>query len=489
MKIKQTLSSKSDAEGRCEILLSAVVRIDGKLRHLRSKSEVYTLPVFFDGDGIDLSKKRVIAPDVRKFHIEQQNKLNGLLIAISKEETSLGKGKSEMSGDWLKNIVDKNLHPEKYLTKEEKEKNKTFYELAEDYLNKKQFSYDHTKGFCVLVRAVARYEGFVREIDKTRKNFTFDVHTIGRETIEDFMDYLKSEKELSEEYPKLYDKLLHSYPANVKAGYNKIEGRGKNATIKLMKKLKAFFHWLVETERTTNRPFEGVKLGGEKYGTPYYINIEERNLIASAPMPTKHLETQRDIFIFQCLVGCRVSDLVKLTASNIQDDTLIYAPHKTKDEGETSEPARIPLSDTAKALVEKYKGVDGKCRLFPFISPQKYNDAIKDVFTIAGVTRKVIIRNALTGENEIRPINEVASSHMARRTFVGIAYKEVSDPNIIGKMSGHVEGSRAFARYRNIENDTLKAVINKIDKPQDGKREKLMAAGFTEEQIKLILSI
>jgi len=489
MKIKQALSSKTDSEGRCEILLSAVVRIDGRLHHLRSKSEVYTLSVFFDGNGIDLTKKRAIAPDVRKFHIEQQAKLNGILTAISKAETALGTDKSAMVGDWLKNVVDAHLHPERYMTKEQKEKNKTFYELAEDYLNKKQFSYDHTKGFRVLVRAVARYEGFVRATDKTRKNFTFNVHTIDRDTIEDFMDYIKDEKDLSEEHPKLFDKLLHSYPANVKAGYNKIEGRGENATIKLMKKLKAFFHWLVETERTTNRPFEGIKLGGEKYGKPYYINIEERNTIASAPMPTKHLETQRDIFIFQCFVGCRVGDLEKLTASNIIDGMLIYAPHKTKDEGEQQESAKIPLSDTAKALIKKYKGQDKKGRLFPFISAQKYNEAIKQIFTIAGITRNVIVRNALTGENEIRPINEVASSHMARRTFVGIAYKEVSDPNIIGKMSGHVEGSRAFARYRNIENDTLKAVINKIDKPQDGKREKLMAAGFTEEQIKLILSI
>jgi hypothetical protein len=74
----------------------------------------------------------------------------------------------------------------------------------------------------------------------------------------------------------------------------------------------------------------------------------------------------------------------------------------------------------------------------------------------------VEIRNAVTGESETRPINEIASSHLARRTFVGNAYFKVSDPNIIGKMSGHVEGSKAFARYRNIEDSTLIDVINKL---------------------------
>ena len=81
---------------------------------------------------------------------------------------------------------------------------------------------------------------------------------------------------------------------------------------------------------------------------------------------------------------------------------------------------------------------------------------------MAGITRKVEVRNPKTGETEFKPINEIASSHLARRTFVGNAYFKVSDPNIIGKMSGHVEGSKAFRRYRNIEDETLINVINLI---------------------------
>ena len=88
--------------------------------------------------------------------------------------------------------------------------------------------------------------------------------------------------------------------------------------------------------------------------------------------------------------------------------------------------------------------------LFPFISAQKYNDSIKKIFKLAGITRNVIIRNAKTGEDELVPIDTVASSHLARRTFIGNAYFKVSDPNLIGRMSDHVDGSRAFKRYRNI---------------------------------------
>lgn len=43
--------------------------------------------------------------------------------------------------------------------------------------------------------------------------------------------------------------------------------------------------WLYETERTTNRPFDGIKIGVEKYGTPIYITKEERNLVAETDIP------------------------------------------------------------------------------------------------------------------------------------------------------------------------------------------------------------
>ena len=62
-----------------------------------------------------------------------------------------------------------------------------------------------------------------------------------------------------------------------------------------------------------------------------------------------------------------------------------------------------------------------------------------------------------------RPLYEVASSHMARRTFIGNIYKKVKDPNLVGALSGHKEGSRAFARYRTIDDDLKKEMIGFLD--------------------------
>ena len=40
------------------------------------------------------------------------------------------------------------------------------------------------------------------------------------------------------------------------------------------------------------------------------------------------LAVQRDIFVFQCLIGCRVGDLLKMTKSNLIDGAIEYIPRK-----------------------------------------------------------------------------------------------------------------------------------------------------------------
>lgn len=39
-------------------------------------------------------------------------------------------------------------------------------------------------------------------------------------------------------------------------------------------------------------------------------------------------------------------------------------------------------------------------------------------------------------------------------------YKQVKDPNLVGSMSGHKDGSKAFSRYRNIDDDIKKELVD-----------------------------
>ena len=48
---------------------------------------------------------------------------------------------------------------------------------------------------------------------------------------------------------------------------------------------------------------------------------------------------------------------------------------------------------------------------------------------------------------------------MSCRTIIGNIYKLVKDPNLVSALTGHVEGSRAFTRYRNIDIDMKKDLV------------------------------
>ena len=123
---------------------------------------------------------------------------------------------------------------------------------------------------------------------------------------------------------------------------------------------------------------------------------------------------------------------------------------------------RVPLNDTAKRLIAKYQDYD-RGSLFPFSTEQHYNRKIKEAFKKAGLDRIVTVLNQQTRQEVQKPLYEVASSHMARRTFIGNIYKKVKDPNLVGSLSGHKEGSKAFARYRDIDEDMKRELIGYLE--------------------------
>ncbi len=451
MRIHFSLSGKADAAGRCEVLLYIQPTVYGKVRTMRAGSGVLIDPKFFDKKtGVKDMSRHTAKDTVTTYHRAAGVRLRKLtaFIDVKAAET----GRESMKIGWLQRTVDVFYNR----AEAEAEACAAFKEQAERFL-KKPLSEGYRRSFRVLIRDVERYEGYVNATDRRRRSWRFDVQTLTKDDLSAFRDYLLDEAELARKNPKLFARLTGATDSCRK----RIEPRGMNTVVTIIKKLRTFCLWCVKEGITTNRPFDTFAVGSSVEGEPVYITVAERKQIAAAPLPTDYLCAQRDIFVFQCLTGCRVGDLMNLTAANITGGILVYTPHKTSDRNAV--PVRVPLVDEAKAIIDRYAGADAKGRLLPFAPAQKYNDAIKLVFTYAGITRLVAVRNALTGLTEMRPINEVAASHMARRTFVGNLYFKVQDPALIGRMSGHTAGSRAFARYRKIEDETLMEVVGKLE--------------------------
>lgn len=441
--VKRELSPKLNGNGKSEI----IIRISaGRGIQPRLKSGLFIAPARFkEGEFIKPRANQKEAAEIRAVEAELID-LEQFVIGLC--ETT---PREQLSKEFFEGCVDRKRNPEKYAAK--CAPGESFFGLFEKFIYNRSLSIYRIKDYRVLLRALCRFEAYVA--CTSTLDFKINIHTFTADDICAFEKFLKNEPEIFKSHPGIYD----LYPADTRMIRKspKPQPKGNNTIIGMNKRLRAFFNWCNERGLTDNRPF--AKYNGvstERYGTPYYITLNERDMIAGFDMSgNKSLEAQRDIFIFHCYVGCRVSDLMRLTSANIINGAVEYIASKTKEE--RPEVIRVPLHPVAAALIEKYKGGKG---LFPFITPQRYNDAIKEIFTICGVTRNVTVVNPTTGQEEQRPINEIASSHIARRTFVGNLYKQVKDPNLVGKLSGHKEGSKAFARYRDIDEDMRRDLIN-----------------------------
>lgn len=269
------------------------------------------------------------------------------------------------------------------------------------FLEERRISEGRIRAVKVVIRAFRRFELY------KDRSFTFDSFTT--EDVKDFERFLVDEHKLHKKFPHIYDE----EPENAKEP----QQRSRNRIACMMKILISFFNQAIEKRLIASSPFASYTREQEVYGTPYFITIQERDILYKLDLSkTPALAIQRDIFIFQCLIGCRVGDLMKMTKDNVMDGTIEYIARKTKED--KPETVVVPLSKTALEILERYPEVR-KNKLLPFINAPDYNDAIKEFFTLAELTRMVTILDPKSREEVKKPLNEVASSHLARRTFIG----------------------------------------------------------------------
>ena len=477
--IQKRLSGKTDSEGRAQVLYRVNL---SKKDYVRYKSGIYVPAKRWDTAKQQIKVGKAVgieAQELTQLRVSLNNldsrilklcEIDGTKITTDYLDKFLPLVKEVEPQRITRELIEQLLNQKKH----RRGRKKSFFELFDLFMAKSKISEGRMKHYRVVERDLRRFEAF-RQLTEN-KRFKLDIDTITRDTIEDFESYLRNEHTLYDEYPHVFAQLV---PVSTDPRRNpRPRKRGNNTVVVIFKQVRAFFNWCYNEGVTENRPFVGYKPMRENYGTPIYITLEERNTIAEADLPALYaaldaevrktiksnlntLEVQRDIFVFHTCIGCRVSDLMRLTAANIVDGEVHYIAQKTKENG--GDTIMVPLNDRARALVEKYRGVDPKGRLFPYISSQHYNDCIKEIFTICGLTRMVVKLDPVSGEEVTVPLNTVASSHMARRTFVGNLYKRVKDPNLICPMSGHKENSRAFTRYREVDREMRKEVVNLLD--------------------------
>jgi len=445
------LSGKVNKAGQREVLARFV---NGRINQ-RTKTNVFVSEDYWNQDHQrnTLPRFRIHTKEndaIIEELTNQNARLEEMARFILQSFNQAGADKVSATDKWLATLIhDYNFPKVEEEQEPEQDVPKSFFDLYRYFIKTRtKISESRRSHFRVVCRALERF-AIYNNLDLSFDNFTSD-------TLRAFDEYLQREHSFYRVEGKNWrDKSVVYLDADFERAYKAVPEsrlpaeRGGNGIRKVMEELRTFYKWALEEHHAETDPFKDYEIEEVKLGTPYYLTIDERNQLFSYDFSNdKWLATQRDIFVFQCVIGCRVSDLKKFTKTSVVNGAVEYIPRKTKKG--TPINVRVPLNSIAREILERYADIPGE-KLLPFTYDQQYNEAIKRMCREAGLNRIITILNPTTREEEKHPLWEVASSHIARRTFIGNLYKQVKDPNLIGSLSGHTEGSKAFARYRTID--------------------------------------
>ena len=373
-------------------------------------------------------------------------KLNNIIAYVESRYNAM-RGR-EIPKGWLSEVID-------CFYREESAKSSTgatFFQLYDEYLAATGVAHSSkARQMCYAVqrKSLIRFQNFKR---MTNPAFNLTIEGFGIMVLREYEDFLRNEHIYIHEFPQI----LKGAPLTLN-----LRPKSQNCITNRFKYIRSIYNWAIKTGRLQINPMQGFTVAQEVYGTPFYLTIEERKQLEEFDFSNDpRLGIHRDLFVFHCCIGCRVSDLFSFTHDNIVGNQLHYIARKTKEGRPIT--IQVPLNTTAQRILDKYKDCPGE-RLFPDSAYFSYNADIKKMLKAAGIDRHVVVIDQKTRESVSRPIWEVASTHMARRTFIGNVYKKFKDQNMVSALTGRKPGSPAFARYREIDDDMKQEMVDAID--------------------------
>ncbi|HMN16286.1 MAG TPA: tyrosine-type recombinase/integrase [Ignavibacteriaceae bacterium] len=232
-----------------------------------------------------------------------------------------------------------------------------------------------------------------------------------------------------------------------------------NSAYKNISLLKTFLAWSYDREfnrydyfrkfKKKEYPVDIVTLSENELKQLEDINLSDNT----------RLDKTRDLFLFGCYTGARFSDVYNINRADIKENVWYIRQVKT---GNTTE---VPLIESAVNIIKKYENFE---KPLPTISNQKFNQYLKELCQLAGLTEKVRIteqRGNQTTETEYQKF-ELVSTHTARRTFITLSLTKGMNAQIIMSITGH-KSYNSFRKYVNlVTTDKQKALKESWEKPK-----------------------
>ena len=200
-----------------------------------------------------------------------------------------------------------------------------------------------------------------------------------------------------------------------------------NGMMKHIQRFKKITNFCIKNNYITKDPFIGFKISFKK-SNRVYINKDELETLKNITL-NNNLNKVRDVFLFSCYTGLSYIDLYNLSLKNIIKgyDGLQWIFVKRQ---KTDIPSNLPILPYAFSILKKYKKEKNINRIFPMISNQKTNKALKEIAHLCNFNKKLTF-------------------HSARHTFATTVTLTNGVPiETVSKMLGHnnIKTTQIYAR-------------------------------------------
>lgn len=307
--------------------------------------------------------------------------------------------------------------------------------------------FDFVKNFIDDCKSGKRLNDGIRIAERTIKNYN-----TGYNGLKEFQDYTNKQITFESLNRLFWQEYVHYLTMNKKYKVNTIGSYQKYLIVFLReaKKAKLWFdvdNLLDEAKIMTENPID------------VYLNKNEIALIEKLDLSNNpRLDKVRDLFLIGLNTGFRISDWNQVSAENIKitDKENAYIEIiQTK----TKTTAITPLRAIVKDILAKYNNQ------LPMMSEQKFNDYVKELCRLAGITNKIKTTSIIEGGQQIDFFEkwEMVSSHTGRRSFATNMFRDKVESRIIMRATGH-STEKNFKKYLKLDNSEFMDMLAEHEK-------------------------
>lgn len=229
------------------------------------------------------------------------------------------------------------------------------------------------------------------------------------------------------------------------------KGYAKNSISVILSVLKAFIRRMhIKGKMKYNGT--GIRTGSEITTAVFTTTDEIKKMLDLDLSDTPGFERIRDIYVCQCFLGLRVSDMKKfLSKAHLYLKTINGKRFFEVPTNKTGEIVAIPASKIVMDICTRRNFDFGKS-----LTQQQYHRDIRVVVKKAAIDREIIFKRTEGGAKIERGImfSSKVGTHTARRTFATNAYLAGVPVLDIMKITGH-RSFNSFYRYIRCENTAV----------------------------------